>query len=223
MTFAEKAKNRFFKTIKELRYAMYLTTHPVKGFWEIKHEKEGSLFTSWIILAFTILVMIASNLYTGFIFGGGGRMAVYYRFTDTVISISMLFFGWCIANWSFTCLFEGEGKFVDIIKATSYAMLPFALIQLVMIFLSNYFIQREQVFYGMLNILSVVWMFVLILFSIMITHQYSVLKTLFVTLATIAAMIMLAFLILLFFNLIQQVGDFVTVFYEELMIRMAGG
>ena len=37
--------------LKELRYSLYLTTHPFKGFWEIKHENRGSLRTAVFWLA----------------------------------------------------------------------------------------------------------------------------------------------------------------------------
>ena len=206
------------KTWKELRYAMYLTTHPAKGFWEIKNEGEGSTFTGLLIFGFTVFVMILSNLYTGFIFGG--ERNVHYNFFTTVVSTSALFFGWAIANWCLTCLFEGEGKITDIIRATGYALLPFAIIQLLMIFLSNYFVIREEQFYTMLNSISFAWMIALLIMSVMITHQYSVAKALLVCIASAVAMMMLAYLILLFFFLINRIMDFITIYMDEVRIRM---
>ena len=214
-------KTKFLRVIKELRYAAYLTTHPAKGFWEIKQEGEGSLFTAMLIFFGTVFVMILRELYTGFIFSGG--RAVYYDFTNTIISMSSLFFGWCVANWCLTCLFDGEGKLRDIIKATGYALLPFMLIQFIMVILSNYFIEREEIFYDMLNSISMAWMIGLIIMSVMITHQYAVLKTILVCFFSVLAMMMIAFIILLIFNLTNQVGDFIGVFMDELQLRMAGG
>jgi len=217
----EAVKTKFFRTLKEIRYAGYLTTHPAKGFWEIKQEGEGSLLTSLLILAGTIFVLILKELYTGYIFGG--ERDVSYFFGDTIVSTSLLFFGWCIANWCLTCLFDGEGKFRDIVKATGYALLPYLIIQLIMIFLSNYFIIREEIFYNMLDSVSIAWMTVLIIMSVMITHQYGVLKAFFVCIASIAALMMITYLILLFFNLMSQVINFVTVYMDEWALRMAGG
>ena len=216
-----KAKETFLKTVKELRYALYLTTHPAKGFWEIKQEGEGSLLTAMIIFGFTIFVMILSNLYTGFIFSGGRSLG--YSYVDTIFSMSALFFGWGVANWCLTCLFDGEGKLFEIIKATGYALLPFAIIQLLMVFLSNYFIQREAVFYNMLGSISFAWMVLLMIMSVMITHQYGVLKTILVCIFTLATMALLGFIVLLFFNLLQQVISFIEVYASEISIRMAGG
>ena len=199
---------------------MFLTTHPAKGFWEIKNEGEGSTFTGLLIFAATVFVMILSNLYTGFIFSGGRN--TFYNFFTTIFSMSALFFGWAIANWCLTCLFDGEGKITDIIRATGYALLPFMFIQLIMIFLSNYFILREATFYNMLNGISFAWMIALLIMSVMITHQYSVLKAILVCLFSAAAMMMLAYLILLFFFLMNHVINFVSIYMDELRLRMAG-
>jgi hypothetical protein len=207
--------------LKELRYAAFLTTHPAKGFWEIKHEKQGSLFTSMLIFFSTVFVLILGELYTGFIFSGGRD--TFYSFMSTVVGTSALFMGWCVANWCLTCLFDGEGKLVDIVTATGYALLPFMLIQLLNVFLSNYFIIREQVFYNMLSSVSVVWMIGLILMGVMITHQYGVLKAVVVSAFSVAVMIGIAYLIILFFYLLQQVITFISIYVDEMSIRMAGG
>lgn len=41
--------------LKELRYSLYVTVHPFKGYWEIKHERKGSLRTAGILLTLTSL------------------------------------------------------------------------------------------------------------------------------------------------------------------------
>ena len=38
--------------LKELRYSLYLTTHPFKGFWEIKHENRGRYSQSHSLRAY---------------------------------------------------------------------------------------------------------------------------------------------------------------------------
>jgi hypothetical protein len=122
------------QTLKELKYALYLTKHPFKGFWEIKYENEGSLTTAIIILVMAIITQILSKLFTGFLFGGVKN--VNYNFLMTVFSFLAIFFAWCISNWCLTCLSDGKGTFKDICIATSYALLPYLLIHLIMIITS---------------------------------------------------------------------------------------
>ena len=50
--------------LKELRYSLYVTVHPFKGYWEIKHERKGSLRTAGILLTLYILVSVLSGYCT---------------------------------------------------------------------------------------------------------------------------------------------------------------
>ncbi|MGO4843943.1 hypothetical protein AB4144_67850, partial [Rhizobiaceae sp. 2RAB30] len=36
----------------------------------------------------------------------------------------------CVANWSLTTLMDGEGKFLEIITAVGYSLLPFIILYL---------------------------------------------------------------------------------------------
>lgn len=103
---------------KELRYAFYLLFHPFKGFWDIKHEKKGSLLTAGILLIAFLLSQICSSLYTGYLFSDGG-LDDFNLFRE-LFKWFFLFFGWCLSNWCLTCLFDGEGTFGDIFKATAF-------------------------------------------------------------------------------------------------------
>ena len=53
---------------RELRYALWLTVHPFKGFWEIKKEGRGSARTATLFLLCYLLVTALSGLYTGYLF-----------------------------------------------------------------------------------------------------------------------------------------------------------
>lgn len=205
-------------SIKELKYAFYLIWHPFKGFWEIKHEKEGSLKTGVIILILTIITQIFAKLFTGYLFGGIKN--ANYNFLSTVATTLAVYFAWCISNWCLTCLSDGKGTFKDICMVTAYALLPYVMIQIPMIVISNYFILREVVFYNILNGLSFVWTGFLLVISQVVTHQFTLYRTIVVMIFTVVGMLALACLVLLFFNLIQQVAVFVTIVWEELILRL---
>lgn len=207
------------QTLKELKYASYLTRHPFKGFWDIKYEKYGSLKTAIIILLMTIITQVLSDLYTGYLFNG--PRSAHYNFLDTLFSTLALYLAWCIANWCLTCLSDGKGTFMDICIATAYSLLPFVVIQIPMIVLSNMFVLREVVFYDLLNGLSYVWVAFLIIISQVVTHHFTLSRTMVVILFTIVGIIALATLVLLFFNLIQQVLVFVSIVIEELVLRLS--
>lgn len=209
--------NKMEQTIKELKYALFLGRHPFKGFWEIKHEKEGSLKTAIILLSLATVTKILSVLFTGFLFGA--YSTITYNFLDTVLSFLVIYFAWCTSNWCLICLSDGEGSFKDICIATAYALVPYIMIQLLLIILSNFFVLREAAFYDMLNNLSLVWTGFLLVIGMLVTHQYSLTRTIVVCIFTVVGMLAMAYLAILFFNLIQQVLGFVTIFIEELVLH----
>lgn len=207
------------QTVKELKYAIYLIRHPFKGFWDIKYEHEGSLKTAIIIIIMTIITQIMSNLYTGFLFGG--VKSVHYNLIATVFAFLAIYFTWCISNWSLTCLSDGKGTFKDICIATAYALVPYVLIQLIMIIISNYFVLREQVFYDILQGLSYAWTGFLLIIGMLMTHHFTLTRTVVVVIFTIIGMVAIACLVLLFFNLLQQVLVFISIVFDEIRLRLS--
>ena len=130
--------------LKELRYSLYLTTHPFKGFWEIKHENRGSLRTAVFWLAAYTLLSVLSGFCTAYLFNHDG--CVIFNLYNSVATTLALFFLWCISNWCLTSLYDGEGKFVDIVKATAYALIPLVLVNIILIPMSYALVLTEASF-----------------------------------------------------------------------------
>lgn len=207
------------RIIKELRYALHLTVHPFKGFWDIKYEKEGSLMTAVILMVAAIIVQIASDLSTGYLFSG--YVSAYYNMFDTVTSFLFIFFAWSIANWCLTCLSDGKGTFKDIVMFTAYSLTPYIIIQAIMIVVSNMFILREQVFYDMLGNVSLVWTAFLLISGMLTTHHFTLKRTLAVLLFTLVGIVVIAVLILMVVAMFQQVVSFASIVFDEFMLRVS--
>lgn len=193
--------------------------HPFKGFWEIKREKAGSVRTAMVLLLLAVISSVASGLYTGYLFNDNDVLS--YNILKTIATVLGLFFFWCIANWCLTCLSDGEGKFSDICRYMGYSLLPYILIQVLMILLSNLFVYREQAIYHALETVAVLWTAFLIVIGTLVTHQYSLGKTLVICAATILGMCVMAYIVLLFFNLIQQMAGFVVTLTDEIALRFS--
>ena len=78
---------------------------------------------------------------------------------------------------------------------------------------------EEGTFYYVFATISFIWTGALLLFGMMVTHQYSVKKTIFTTILTIIGMAILLFIGLLFFSVIQQIVSFVVTIYKEVRFR----
>ena len=120
---------------ESLRYALHVITHPFDGFWDLIHEKRGTLAAANTFLALFLITYIIRILYTNFQF-----MKAELQYLDVLEQMGSLllpFLILCLANWAMTTLFEGKGRFKDIYIAMCYALVPYILIQLPMVLVSN--------------------------------------------------------------------------------------
>jgi hypothetical protein len=205
--------------LKELKYSLYLTVHPYKGFWEIKHEKQGSLKTAVILALSYLIVSVLSGFYSGYLFNADG--GVNFNIYKSIATSVLLFFLWCIANWCLTSLYDGEGSFQDIFKATAYALTPMILINLILIPLSKVFSLQEASFYSMLLYMGILWSAFLLFSGTLVTHQYTFGKTILIIVCILLGMCMIVYIMLLFFNLIQQISGFVVTLWAEFNLRIS--
>jgi len=207
----EKAR----KLWKEISYSRHVIFHPFNGFWDLKHEKCGSLLAALVILFTVVLVMIIKSQFTGYYFLPDSRKNLLIEFT----SVLLPFFLWCLSNWCITTLMDGEGSLVDIITTSAYALTPVILINIPMVLLSVFATADEAAFYSILNALAILWSGFLLFTGIMTVHQFSVRKTIVTCLIAIVGMAIMIFLILLFLTLMQQMVDLIYMLWREWILR----
>lgn len=199
--------------------ALHTTVRPFNGFWDLKYERDHnkSLAVSFIILALVIVTNILQSQYSGFLVTFGNPNHFNSLLEATYVIVPVLFF--CVANWSLTTLMDGEGKFKEIFMATCYALIPLVVINFPLIIVSNFISLQEAAFYYFFGSFSFLWMLFLLFVGNMTVHQYTPAKTIATMLFTVVAMGFIAFLCLLFFNLVQQIVSFVSTIYREITLR----
>ncbi|MBQ7774356.1 MAG: YIP1 family protein [Lachnospiraceae bacterium] len=201
-----------------LKFAMYCITHPLDGFWDLTHERRGTIAAANTILFLTLLARILKLQYTSFIFN-----AVYWPEVNILMQLASVLFPlalWCVGNWALTTLFDGKGKLGQVYMATCYAMTPYPLIQFPLIIVSNMVTVEEGQFYTVLSVLSLVWAVALILAAMMQIHEYSMSKTVLFTIASLFAMLVMVFILLLFFSMISQGISYFISLGREILFRM---
>jgi len=203
---------------KNLRQIGYIIFHPFDGFWSLKHENPVSYLNAWVILLILVVVYTIRSQFTGFIINLSDKtdFNLFYQAT----SIILPFLLWCISNWCITTLVDGEGSFKDIFITTAYALIPLILLNIPMVIISNLITVDEVVFYNILDTVSILWAGFLLVIGIMTIHQFSMKKTLFTILIAVLGMIIIVFLFLLFFTLIQNIINFIRLLWAEITIRM---
>ena len=202
---------------QELIYVFHLIFHPFDGFWDLKHEKRGSVRAAATILAMTIVAFYYQAIGSGYVLNPEG---FYSSFFGVVLSVGLPIALWIIANWCLTTLFEGEGSLKDIFIASCYSLMPVVLIYIPVTIASNFIVESEIKMLSLLTTFAFIWVGLLIFFGMMVTHDYSMGKNILTTLGTILGMVCIMFVAILFTTLLGKLVSFVTNIITELQFRM---
>lgn len=218
MIAALKKKETYQHYIATLKFAMYCITHPFDGFWDLTHERRGSIAAANTILFLTLLARIMKLQFTSFIF-----MKVYWEGINILLYIASVVFPlilWVVGNWALTTLFDGKGRLGQVYMATCYALTPYPLIQFPLIIFSNLVTVDEQEFYIVLSGISIIWAGLLILAAMAQIHEYAMSKNLLFTVASLFAMLVMVFILLLFFSMITQGISYFVSLGKEILFRL---
>ncbi|MBD5466865.1 MAG: DUF1282 family protein [Lachnospiraceae bacterium] len=202
---------------EKLKYVFYVIFHPADGFWDLKREKRGSLSAALTFVALTVLTLGIEKLDTAFLFNEN-RISEVNVMVD-VITVLLVFTLWCVANWCTTSLMDGKGRMKDIFTAIGYALFPIILIRLPLVLVSFCITAEEGAFYYIFGFIAYAWTAVLIFMGTMMTHEYSLGKTVFTCIITVLGMGIILFIGLLFFNVISEIIVFVSTIYKEVRFR----
>lgn len=200
------------------KYSFHIIFHPFDGFWDMRYEKRGNLISTLMVYALFVESLLAREQYGGFLmYDFNPRTYNVIRSLVTIILPIML---WCVANWSFTALTEGDGRFVDIVMATGYSLLPITVTNFIGTVFSNAVIQNEVDFVNMVFAIGTVWSGFLLFCGILTIHQFTVGKTVFTIIVTIFGMLFIVFLALLFGSIIDKLISFITGLITEIKLRI---
>lgn len=202
---------------KELLFGFHVMAHPFDGFWDLKHEKRGSVRAALVYILVTVIAFYYQAIGQGYLFNPQG---VYSTIVTQFIGVVVPILLFIISNWCLTTLFEGEGSFKDIFVATSYALLPLPLFIVPMTIISNVVIANEMDIVNLLITFAFIWAGFLIFFGVMVTHDYSLGKNVITIIGTIVGMVFIMFVAVLFTTLLTKVVGFVSNIFIEIGYRM---
>ncbi len=205
------------KLLSGLRYALYPPLHPFKGFYDLKYEGQGSLASALVLLLLYYLSSLLMASGTGYIFRSGSEGPVNVLMVLLQAVMPLLLF--TIANWCLTLALDGEGTMAQIGTALCYALVPLTVFQLLYTPLSHVMTLQEGVFLTYGYTLVGAWTAFLVVVAVMETNQYSFLKSIGACLLSIVGIAIILLILLLCFNLVQQMLAFFQSVYKELTYR----
>jgi hypothetical protein len=202
---------------EKLLYPFYVLSHPFDGFYEIRHRGKGSVPVALLCLFLFGISYSLNRRYASFVVNLLNPRSIDIRTDVTAVFVVFLLFA--AANWSITCLMEGEGRFRDILTVVSYSLLPMILTLIPTTVLSWFIAADEEAIYSIIQSIATLACIILILIGIMVVHNFSFGKTNVTLIFTVIALLIIIFIILLLISLVNQIQNFLRSVYTELILR----
>ena len=212
---AVSGKKRTFG--QEIAYGFHIIFHPFDGFWDLKHEKRGSIRGAIFFIVLAIATFYYQAIGQGYLLDPYASLASIW---EQVLGVLVPLFLFVLANWCLTTLFEGEGSFKDIFIACSYSLLPIPLLIIPTTIYSNFCITTEVDIIGFISSFAFIWLGLLIFFGTMVTHDYSMGKNVITVLGTVVGMVFIMFLAVLFTTLVGKIVSLVANIVTEIQYRL---
>ena len=206
--------NRYWDSLK---YSLYVLTHPFDGFWDLTHEKRGSIAAANTLLILTFMTNLWNLRFESFLFNDTRweRINIWSQVAGILAPLLL----YVVANWCLTTLFDGKGRMTDVYMGMCYSLTPYILIMNPVTILSNVLTKEEGAFLAYFEIIALVWAMVWILISVMQIHDYSLMKAILAIAFSIVGMMIIVFLIMLFFSLVSDAIAFFVSVGKELIFR----
>lgn len=193
-------------------------THPFDAFYEMRFRGKGSpAAAAGFIAAFGILQCI-SRQYTGFVMNNAQIASMNSLSIFATWTVGIVLF--IISNWAVTTLLNGKGGMADIAEVVGYSLIPVELTMLLCILLSNFVIQEEAMIVNVIAGIGIVWFLFMMVAGLCTIHEYGLGKNIAAVLLTFVAAVVIIFLGVLFFTLIEQMITFIVDIARELIRRI---
>lgn len=200
-----------------LKTLFHTLLHPFDGFYEMKFRGKGSTGLATALLVIYGIVSVFQTQYTGYIFNAFPlhELKSLKQFLLAVVPI-LLF---VVSNWSTTSLMNGNGRFSDIYRMTCYSLTPMILFQFITTVISNVIIMEEGPILTAVNYIGVIWFAYLVFCGLCTIHEYSASRNILTLFATLVAAIIIIFIVILYFTLMEKVISFVSTITAEVSKR----
>ena len=199
------------------KYLMYTVSHPVDGYYWIRHQGRGSVPIAIILVILFSLSFSFNRLFSSFVVNELDPRTI--DSLNELGGILILYFLLCVSNWSVTCLMQGEGRLKDIAIAIGYSMVPIIISLNLATLVSLFIADGEEAFYYLILVVGITYGVIMMLLGIMQVHNYSLGKTLITLFLTMIAAFIIIFIGLLLADLVNQIYNFFYSIYIEIVFR----
>ncbi len=202
-------------TLRELGGA---AVHPFRVFGDMKEKgRTGSPILCGILIVAYYIVSVLGETAGGFLFSDYDA-ATFNSLLVLARTVGLVLL-WVVVNWLVASLFEGKGRFMDILTVTAYSLLPLIVTQLAALPLSHGMLLEEGTFLSLLQAVGLLYTLLLLAIGTMIMHDFSLWKFLWTSLLTLLGIGIIVFVVFMVGILLQQGYGFVLTLFSEAVYR----
>lgn len=197
--------------------AFLMIFHPLDAYRRIRdREKQLSVIPSFLIL---LLILAVRYLYVSFVHAPLADI----RLSDTnlileVARILLPVLTIVVAVYAVTALLYGETTIKTIFITVSYSFLPYILITLLLLGASQVLCLTEYAFYHAAQVIMWVWIVLLVFFGIMMQNDYSLKKTIGVSILSLIGVTLIWAVCIMIISLSVQVFTWFGEVIDEYVI-----
>ncbi|MEF3309179.1 YIP1 family protein [Paenibacillus sp. GYB004] len=201
-----------------LNMTKQVLAHPIDFYNDLQEPgrariRDGILMIALVIAFRMISLLLSSILYQQ-------REAFEISFVTEAVSIIVLWLTWSVSNWGVSTIQDGEGRFKEILVGSAYALAPYALLIIPISLLTNVMTLQEMPVYVFLTGFLFVWVAFLLIMKVKIIHDFTLYKLIFILLLTIVGMLIIWFVFIMIYGLVNQAFNFVFGIVKELNLRV---
>lgn len=191
--------------------------HPYNFFEGIQESGRIKWLQGITVMLLVYLARMISIIITGYTF----QTKEPYQISalHELIWILVPWFTFTLSNWAVSTILDGEGKFKEIFVGSAFALVPYIILIVPISLLSRWLSLDESGIYSFLTMFTLCWAGWLLLVGIKILHDFEIGKLIWIVLITIVGILIIWYVGILMFGLINQLYNFIADIIKELSMR----
>lgn len=196
------------------RLALSVLRHPSDTFYQIKQNNKGSALIAIVILLLFYVTSVLKETAGGFcyvVFDAEtfNALLILFRSSGLVVLFTVCF-------WAVSTLMHGQGKIREIFITVCYSLLPCILANIMFVILTNIMLPSEIAFLDLLMTVMTLYTALLLFIGLMRISDYEFGTLVAVLLLTLAAMVIVVFVLVVLFLLCQLFNGFLSTIFSEI-------
>lgn len=201
-------------TFKMMRQVL---VHPIDFYHDIQEPGRIKWGQALFIVVLAYIARMIAILITGYAFET--REIYEISFVHELIWIVVPWLTWTVSNWGVSAILEGEGKFKEVFVGSAFALVPYAIFIIPITLLTNILALDESSIYSFLINFTLYWVGWLLLLKVKIVHDFELVKMVWITVLSIVGILIIWFIGILMFGLVNQLINFVVDMFKEINFR----